>query len=959
MGNRDLTPDRQANSLIAFSPAQVEPVYLFGPFRLLPARQLLLEGDVPVRVGSRALEILVALVERAGSVVTKQDLIARAWPRTVVEESNLKVTVAALRRSLGEGRPGHRYLANVPGQGYRFVAPVQCGDATVDVEQSQPPATHHLPHSATRVIGRADAVETVAEVLVERRFVSIVGPGGIGKTTVALAVAQALASQCEHGARFVDLAALPDGRFVPMAMAKVLGVTIQSDDATSALATALRDRSLVIVLDSCEHVLEAAAAMTDAILAVAPGVMILTTTREPLRARGETVHRLAPLRSPSPADMLTAAQALAFPAIELFVERACACLDDFSLSDADAPVVAEICRKLEGMPLAIELTATRVDAFALRELSGLLDNQIRLLNMDRRSALPRHRSLAAALDWSCHLLPEIERAVLRRLSVFPGTFTLASACALGDRQETVLALEQLVAKSLVAADVSGSMVRYRLLDTTRAYASQKLVESGEASLFRRRHAEHCLEMLAQADDEPRSWGDPVRGVDNVRSALAWCHRDDGDHRLGIALTIAAVPLWTRLSLLDECRVNVEKALSGESQRQPLRDDERMKLCAALGVALLYTRGPRPEIEQLWTEALAIADQAHDTSYQLRMLWGLPVYLVYIGAYRGAIGYLRRLKRIAREQGDWADQVSAERLVGTTLQYFGRHASARRRLENVLHAFDAPPRHSHFARFQFDQRVAARVSLSNALWAQGLAGPAMQAARAAVEDAREVDHPLSLCNAIGNAAFPIALYDGDFVAARQFLDQLQLHLAQNALAVWRSLALGFEGIFLIAQGNAAGTPKLKRSLDSLFSTRFQLRKSYYLCALARGQVLSGDRMDALLTLDEALAWCESSGERWFLPEILRIKGDLMLERRSSQGYLDAERLYRQSIEVAREQGAAGWALRTSLSLTDLYLQLDRTSDAIEVLTRHDASSIEGCSAADRERAHLLREQLTLD
>lgn len=941
---------------------QAERVYLFGPFRLLPARQLLLEGEAPVRIGGRAFDVLTALVEQAGSVVTKNELMARAWPRVVVEDSNLKVTVAALRRALGEGRPGHRYLANVPGRGYRFVAPVQCTDVSTAPDRAQP-LWHNLPHRSTRMVGRAEVVASLARTLTERRLVSIVGPGGIGKTTVALAVAEMFIDKGEHEVGFVNLASLPDARLVPAAVAKALQVTI-SENTASALAMALRDRRLLIVLDSCEHVLETTAALVDEILAAAPRAQVLATTREILRARGEAVHRLAPLSAPPHTDKLTASEAQAFPAVELFVERASACREGFNLSDADAPVVADICRRLEGIALAIELAATRVDSFTLRELSALLENKFRLLKLDQRSALTRHRSLAAALDWSHELLAENQRAVLRRLSVFSGPFTLASAFAITDdgNGDVVAALEGLVAKSLVSADVGGTVVHYRLLDTTRAYAAQKLLDSGEWIDSRRRHAQHHLEVLTRAEQESTQlqsaeWlADHGRSIDDVRSALTWAFSADGDRELAIALTIAAIPLWTQLSLLDECRMNVALALDLDVPGRPLPRSDRMKLLAALGVALLYTRGPEPETEALWKEALALAEQVNDLHYQLRMLWALPVYLVYFGDYRAALGYLRRLRIVARKYGDSADRVSTERLIATTLHYFGRQRHARQRLERALQAYAAPAQQSHILRFQFDQRATARGTLASILWLQGYATQAAQTAREAVEDARTADHPVSLCSALGLSAFPIALYIGDLSEAERCLKHLLDHSARHSLAVWCSLGDCLEGMLTIERGELAGVDRMQDALERLWAARFCLRRSYFLGALARGQARAGRLSDALATIEDALALCEQTGERWNQPEILRLKGECVRTRGSSGDLHEAEQLYKQSINLSRRQGSHIWELRSTTSLAELCMDLGRHGEASEALVSVYSRFTEGFETPDLQKAARLIAEL---
>jgi predicted ATPase/DNA-binding winged helix-turn-helix (wHTH) protein len=479
----------------------------FGPFRLVPTQRLLLEDDNPVRVGSRALDILTALVERPGELVGKDELIARVWRGTFVEEGNLKFQVGALRRALGDGRGGRRYIATSAGQGYRFVAPVSVAQAPAAAPLPAAPTrqNHNLPQQLTRLIGRADAVSRIVARLQRHRLLSIVGPGGIGKTSVAIAAEDSV-NTYEHGVWLVDLAPLADARLVPSAVAQVLGFDIRSDDPVPGLVGALRDRRLVLVFDNCEHVIEAAATLAVAILRGAAGVDILATSREPLRVEGENVQRLPPLSSVFPSDHLGADEALAFPAVELFVERAAECLGGFELTDEDAPIVAEICRKLDGIPLAIELAAVRVESFGVRGLATHLDDRLRLLTSGRRTGPPRHRTLRAALDWSYDVLSDPERAVLRRLGVFTGGFTLDAACAVVSdpgrlKGDLIDAVAELAEKSLAAVETTETEPRLRLLETTRAYALERLAESEERETIARRHAEFYRDLFEKAETE--------------------------------------------------------------------------------------------------------------------------------------------------------------------------------------------------------------------------------------------------------------------------------------------------------------------------------------------------------------------------------------------------------------------------------------------------------------------------
>ena len=474
----------------------------FGPFRLFPAKRLLLQGDTPVRLGSRAFDILIALVEHAGDVVGKDQLMARVWPNTFVEESNLKFQVSALRRTLGDGHGGNRYLATIPGRGYSFVAPFKLAKepAPSSPRVAISSRSHNLPALLTRLIGRADDVGKLAAQLPQQRLITIVGPGGIGKTTVALDVAEGLLAAYKDGVWLIDLAPLADPRLVPSALAAVLGLAVRSENPLPSLTASLRDRNMLLVLDNCEHVIEAAAALAVGILRGASGVHILATSREPLRAGGERVYRLPPLATPPASARLTAAEALGFPAVQLFVERVGASLDEFELSDADVPIAADICQKLDGIPLAIEFAAARVEAFGIRGVAAHLDDRLGFLTSGRRTSLPRHRTLSATLDWSYDLLTEVEQRVLRRLAIFVGGFTLQAAAAVAadathPEIEIIGQVAELVAKSLVAADVGDAEPRLRLLEITRAYAVNKLAESSEGEALARRHAEYYRDLL--------------------------------------------------------------------------------------------------------------------------------------------------------------------------------------------------------------------------------------------------------------------------------------------------------------------------------------------------------------------------------------------------------------------------------------------------------------------------------
>ena len=504
----DVLPSRAtvASQLAAVSTSAANesgPAASFGRFRLFPPERLLERDGMPVELGGRALDILIKLVRHAGEVVSKADLLFHVWPDTVVVESSLRVHVANLRKALGDGEDGARYVTNVAGRGYCFVAPIAL-DAEARRHSSRPPApqepsvwgvAHGLPPRLKRMAGRDDAVDTVVAQLAEHRFVTIVGAGGIGKTTVAVSAAHALLSEFSGAVRFVDLGSLADSDLVAPTLASTLGLPLQTDAALPGLEAFLREKCVLLVLDNCEHVVYAVAALAEHLFNQAPQVHFLATSREALRVEGERVYRLSPLDTPAAYAGLRASALLAFPAIQLFMERAAASGGSPMLSDDDAPVVAAICKRLDGVALAIEVAAGFVGELGLHGTAGLLDNRFRLLRQPgRRTAPPRQRTLNALIDWSYARLPEYERLVLRRLSVFVGPFTINAAREVATEEESehaefAEAMADLVAKSLVSATAEGTTVLYRLLETTRAYALERLAESRERDPVAKRHVD--------------------------------------------------------------------------------------------------------------------------------------------------------------------------------------------------------------------------------------------------------------------------------------------------------------------------------------------------------------------------------------------------------------------------------------------------------------------------------------
>jgi predicted ATPase len=477
-------------------------------------------------------------------VIGKDELLAAAWPGGTVADANLWVHIAALRKVLGGGADGRGTIKNVIGRGYCFVAPVERVEMPRrDIAAAAQSVTTRLPARPPHVIGRDRIIEDVAARLPRRRLVTIVGPGGIGKTTVGLAVAGLVADTYRDGVCFVDLAPMGDAGTMLASIAAMLGMAAEGEVETDALIAFLSDRRALIVLDNCERMVGPAAALAEAILAGAPGIHVLATSREPLATAGEWIVRLEPLSTPGAADRRSLAEVMAFAAARMFVERARASGDAFAPTDEDAPLLASICESLDGIPLALELAAGRVDSLGLRAMAENLKGRYRLIMQGRRNAEPRHRTLRSTLDWSYDGLPEREQTLLRRFGVFNAAAPIDSLIAMADGTglapaEVTEAVANLVGKSLLVGDVGGSVTRYRLLETTRIYALEKLREAGEADMARRLHAAHVLSFSRDALED-----DAERRLVELRAALEWANSDDGDPALAARLAVAAVPLW--------------------------------------------------------------------------------------------------------------------------------------------------------------------------------------------------------------------------------------------------------------------------------------------------------------------------------------------------------------------------------------------------------------------------------
>ncbi len=929
---------------------------------------MLRREGVVLRLGSRALDLLIYLAERPGEVIAKQELRDRIWSDVTVEEGSIRVHVAAIRKALGDGQFGNRYIASIKGRGYSFVGSVVSLDDSNGSTSKKGPA---FPARSSRMIGRDVAVDTISAQLVAGRFVTIVGTGGIGKTTVAVSIGRRLFEEFGDLVYFIDLGSLKDPLLVASATGLALGLPINERDPVPGLITALRHRRMLLVFDSCEHVIETAAILAERIFNEAPQVHILATSREALSVEGEQVHRLAPLECPSEGVHLTAEEALAFPAVRLFVERATANQSRFAFSDADAPVVSEICQKLDGIALAIELAAGRVNAYGIRGVATLLDQRLGLLWRGRRTALPRHQTLTATLDWSYDLLQELERTILRRLSVFAGIFTLEAARSVavgGDVDDAlvVASLAGLVTKSLVAADTSDATTRFRLLDTTRAYALEKLIGSNEADRTSHRHAVYYRELLNRIGTKtlgPSAKLDRTGGVteawietedrviDEVRAALDWAYSDRGDPTLAVDLTAAAAPVWIHHLLIDECRERIEQAVAlfDEKVRRDARRD--LQLFSSLAVAHLESTGDASKIDEAWSRAAELAEELNDSEYRIRSLWGLWLGRYFKGDYQGALQIAARLATLPDGAVEAADRFVGERILGVTLHILGDQARARVHIENMLRGYVAPPGQIHIKRYHFDQHVAARAFYAQVLWLLGFPDQAMAVGNRALEDVTTLNHDFSVLYALAFGVCPLALERGDFGLTKELISRMfQGSETFRSMRVWGQCYAGVLGIRTADTAN--GLSLLRDGLEGFAKSNFQSRYVFFLGYLAMGAFNAGDHRGALVTIDEALDQSERNDDRWYVAELLRIKGELLLRQNEPEAAASAGALFSSSLDWSRKQNALSWELRTAISFARLMKQQGRRNEARELLEPIYLRFTEGFATKDLVEARSL-------
>jgi predicted ATPase/DNA-binding winged helix-turn-helix (wHTH) protein len=922
-------------------------------------RELRSQG-VSVPIGSRAFEILEILVRSGGELIGKYGLMERVWPGAVVEENTLQFHISAIRKALGADRS---LLKTVSGRGYRLLGRWDVREATAlgrpgDVAERKPIQLFrtNVPIAGSALIGRSAPRQHLLDVLSAYRVVTLTGPGGIGKSVLALEVARSIFPTLEGNCWLVELASLSDPALVPAAVSIVLGLRIEdSEISAESIARVLDREKLLLVLDNCEHLVDAAARLAEAIVRMCPNASVLATSREILRIESEYAYRVPPLDVPPPLqeeeDVVHE-----YSAVQLFNARLLA-LDAGSLvRPENLPLIAAICRHLDGIPLAIEFAAARAATLGLQQTADLLSDRFSLLTAGRRLALPRHQTLRATLDWSYELLPESERTLLRRLAICAGGFTLEAATAvMGDSHATapIVAdgIASLVAKSLVSLNASVPAGRWRLLETIRAYALNKLAESGETERVARRHAAFFRDLFAPAakgpfvcfHDLPRY----VRDIDNMRAALDWTFSAGAERAdIGVGLAITAAPVLLAMSMLPECHGWSERALLALDDAMH-GGAEEMHLQANLGFSAMLMHGLSDVALAALNRSLRIADERGDARYQMSLLAWLNIFHARNGNFITALHCARRSSALANVIGDVAAIALAHFLLGNSLYIVGDLAGARTELEAAL---QYRPQRTGLVYLGFDHEILARITLANTLYLQGYLSQAGELARKAVKDARDIDHPLALSIVLRHAVF-LFLCVRDLPSAEALIDWYAANAQSHALAPQIAVGRALTGELAIRRGDAQhGVKILRNCIEELHTVRYRMME--FNISLAEGLSAIGRVAEGISLIDDGIRQVEANGDAIYMPELLRLKGDLLLAK--PQAYVEQAEIYlNQSLELSRQQGARVWELRTATDLAKLMAAQGRRKDARTLLEPVFAWFVEGVDTDDLKAAeHLL-------
>lgn len=940
-------------------PADSSDVVDFGPFRLYFRHRRLLCGREEIHLGGRAMDVLLALARKKGELVTREQLFEAAWPNVSVHESNLKVTVASLRRALRACSPAHEYITTVVGQGY-WLSP----DPPPEEFQggASPPtavAAFALPELGT-VIGRDIEIASLRDTLARNRLTTIVGAGGIGKTTVAVAVAHLFEDEGDGSVTFVDLARVASEEFVTSSLAAALGVSSDGHDSLHAIASILARRKAVLLLDTCEHVLNVVAHICDVLLAKAPDIRILATSRQVLRARHEKVVWLAPLEIPPQDHADTAEEVLRYAAPQLLAARAFE-KTGYRVIDKEARVIASICRRLDGAPLALELVSSRLAGRSAAAVLAELDDRFRNLRRDAPGGPLRQQTLLVTLEWSYALLTGNEATVLRAIAHFAGAFDTDSAHRLVAHHglapiDTFDAIAGLRAKSMISVDQTSGELRYRLLDTTRAFAGSLLESHGELAAVAAGHARLQLDILTRASADhatmpAHKWhATYATQADDLRKALDWSLHLSNDPLLGIKLAGAGLPLWRELSLAVESNRNCERALA-EFDRSGCTDVSlRLKLVTGLATSTMYLANDPAKTVALFETALQLGRETGDAHAECHILGALAMYPLRPWREGETPEVLQAMRHAAARTNDRSALWEQEHLCAEWDILSCDFSSAHERLEKISAEMRDRPK-GPVARFHVDQEARANTVLAAVKFLTGKPASALTVTETAGRAVLDTGHGLTIIHCLTHGIVFVMIECQDYAKARFYTDILKDTVYRHGMAAWIPVADCYDEAVAAFSGNRRAPEALCAAFKSLQQGLSQIGYHSYYATLATAMIAIGQAEDAARIVDFVF---QQGPQRWILPEFLRLRA---ATERAFGRDADAETTLRESFDVADKVGVLPWKLRAAFDLARLLNDRHAPAEARRILSQVYDEFTEGFDTGDLRKARQLLNQLS--
>jgi len=861
-----------------------EGSFVFGPFVFLPDRQMLLKGEKEVRLGSRAVDILHLLVSRAGDLVTKEDLIAHTWPSTFVDESNLKVHISSLRRALGETRPHATYIATVAGRGYRFAAQVLVTSAKGPGEFSAGASRVGLP-AEPKIVGRDREIRALARSVTSGRVVTLAGPVGVGKASVARTAAASIVSGFDAGSCIVDFSMMGDPSGVSNFIAATLGLRAKSTDMTAALLDYLEHRRMLIILDHCERVAVALRLFVSRFVAGLSPSTILAVSLEPLQVPDECVHRIGLLSYPDYAQSVNLSKqaALEFPAVLMLVERARE-LTGYELKNNDLQTVVGLCQIMDGRPRSISSALSNLlPQFSLAEMLEILTRLFLYGPQPGEPEVPECL-MSRTTDFGYSRLSSGEVALFKQLSVFCGSFELEDAVAMTspfgwDAHQTLMALGNLVAKSLLCVESNGRSVAYRLLGAERFFARARLHEApAECRRARMLHARVMLRVFEQARDEwawskPETWRGRYLGrSEDLLQAIEWAADDGTDARLVVALTEAAIKLWDEQSQMGARRTCLERALQfGECL--PDLIEARSRIATSHAWSLTFSGDLGERTSRAWLDAVDIAVKSQNDTNYLSAVFGYCTYLFVTGQNRQVRNEIVNFDAVVAHSADHGFLVDLERLRYSLALDAGDVIAARDGFDNLARRVrtDSPP--SNINRYRWERYVTIHANLA--------------LAKSLTDDSDETQDMIALledrvalaCPPGAQAVFfilaalPIAYWRRDAIQLERLTDLLRVQHASDQVVLTRPVIQLYEAVTRHLQGQTCSLDHMQDLVAQLADAGHHRRSSLHLCMIAEAALELGETTRAAQLLARAFEQHERCQEMWYLPELIRVEARL--------------------------------------------------------------------------------------